>query len=92
MTHPLAAAVGAVTALALMATPCWADDRQYELVIYHCLEMNRTNCSSTTLPMATLPANPSAAYAQAQAMVAKFMAEHPGLTLRGFDMLIGRGA
>jgi hypothetical protein len=25
--HPLAAAVGAVTALALMATPCWADCR-----------------------------------------------------------------
>jgi hypothetical protein len=82
----------ALSLVAAVSAPAAADDRQYELVIFHCLEMNRTNCGSTTLPMATLPANPSAAYAQAQAMVARWIAEHPGLTLRGFDMRIGRGA
>lgn len=76
----------------LNGNPVWADDRQYELVIFHCLEMNRTNCGSTTLPLATLPANPSAAYREAQARVAKWMEEHPGLTLRGFDMKPGKGA
>ena len=70
----------------------WAADQHYEIVVLHCLQLNPTNCGSTTLPLASLPANPSAAYAQAQAMVAKWIEEHPGLTLRGFDMKIGRGA
>lgn len=69
-----------------------ADDRQYELVIYACLQFNPTNCGEYVQPVADLPANPSAAYREAQSIVAKFMEAHPGLTLKGFDLKTGRGA
>lgn len=64
----------------------------YELVIIACLMMNPRECSYYTLPVHEMPANPSAAYREAQTRVAKWMEEHPGLTLRGFDMKPGRGA
>lgn len=88
---PLLACLLAAATLVRQADAA-GDDRHYEIVVFHCLEMNRTNCGETVLPLQSLPANPSAAYAQAQAIVAKWIAERPGLRLRGFDMRIGRGA
>ena len=64
----------------------------YELVIIACLTMNPRECAEYVQPVQQLPANPSAAYAHAQALVAKWIAERPGLRLRGFDLLPDRGA
>jgi hypothetical protein len=64
----------------------------YELVVITCLALNPTNCTSHTLQAQQLSANPSTAYREAMAIVAKWMDERPGLVLKGFDMRVGRGA
>jgi hypothetical protein len=64
----------------------------YELTVIVCLALNPTNCTSHTLQAQQLSANPSAAYREAMAIVAKWMDERPGLVLKGFDMRVGRGA
>jgi hypothetical protein len=70
--------------------PVWAG-QMFEITIYTCLTINPTNCSST-VQIHDLPANPSAAYREAQAIVAKYIEAHPGLRLRGFDLMPDRGA
>jgi hypothetical protein len=64
----------------------------YELVILVCLSVNPSNCTSHTLQAQQLSANPSTAYREAMAIVAKWMDERPGLILKGFDMAPGVGS
>jgi hypothetical protein len=64
----------------------------YELTVIVCLALNPTNCTTEHLQAQQLSANPSTAYREAMAIVAKWMDERPGLVLKGFDLKPGRGA
>jgi hypothetical protein len=64
----------------------------YELVILVCLSVNPSNCTSHTLQAQQLSPNPSTAYREAMAIVARWMEARPGLVLKGFDLKPGRGA
>ncbi len=63
-----------------------------EIVIYACLVMAPTNCSSYTLQAQEISASPSAGYIEAQAIVAKWIEARPSLTLKRFRLLPGQGA
>ncbi len=64
----------------------------FEITVIACLQLNPTNCGNYYIEAQGLSANPSAAYIEAQALVAKWIDERPGLVLKGFDLQVGRGA
>jgi hypothetical protein len=64
----------------------------YELTVIVCLALNPTNCTTEHLQAQQLSPNPSTAYREAMAIVARWMDERPGLVLKGFDMAPGVGS
>jgi hypothetical protein len=69
-----------------------AEQPLWEITILTCLQMNPATCSSHTLQAQQLSPNPSTAYREAMAIVARWMDERPGLILKGFDMAPGVGS
>ena len=64
----------------------------YALVISVCLIADPDNCRTYEQPVIELSANPSTAFVQAQALVAKWMDAHPGFKLVRWRLKPGRGA
>jgi hypothetical protein len=64
----------------------------HTLIILACLATEPTDCRTYEQPVAGLSALPTAAYVQSQAIVAAWLGRHPGLVLRAFQVLPGRGA
>jgi hypothetical protein len=68
-----------------------ADQPLWEITILACLQMNPRECGSY-VQVHQLSANPSTAYREAMAIVARWMEQRPGLVLKGFDLKPGVGS
>jgi hypothetical protein len=64
----------------------------YALVIFVCLVAQPNDCRVYEQPVTDLSANPSAAFVQAQAIVAQWMEKYPGFKLTSWRLKPGRGA
>jgi hypothetical protein len=64
----------------------------YALVISICLIADPGDCRVYEQPVTELSANPSTAFVQAQALVARWMDQHPSFKLVSWRLRPGRGA
>ena len=64
----------------------------YVLVISVCLIADPDDCRVYEQPVTELSANPSMAFVQAQALVAKWIDQHPHFSLVGWRLKRGREA